>query len=129
MGRVSNAAVAARTRAQERMAALHADRAERDRRVEDAAAAVFGELNGKSAAGERRALAVQAAQRAIVEAERVEREAVAAADQRITGSVVALRDEGLTVTQIAELVTLPVADVRRMLRSPSAAAQRGDDAA
>ena len=118
MGRVANSAVAARARAQERLAALHVERAARDRRIEDAAAAVFAELDGKALAGERRALAVAAAQRAITDAERAEREAVAAADQRIGGWVAALKAEGLTVAQIAELVTLPASDVRRLLRDP-----------
>ncbi len=119
MGKVANAAVAARARAQERMAALHVQRAARDRRIEDAAAAVFAELDRKAAAEERRALAVAAAQRAITDAERAEREVVATADQRIAGWVAALKAEGLTVTQIAELVTLPATDVRRLLRDPA----------
>jgi hypothetical protein len=121
VGKVANAAVAARARAQERLAALNVERAARDRRIEDAAAAVFAELDGKAAAGERRALAVAAAQRAITDAELAEREAVAAADQRIAGCVAALKAEGLTVAQIVELVTLPATDVRRLLRDPAPA--------
>ncbi|GGM09540.1 hypothetical protein [Nakamurella endophytica] len=122
MGKVANAAVAARARAQERMAALHAERAARDQRIEDAAADVFAELDAKTAAAARRALAVEAAQRAIADAEQAEREAVAAADARIGTGVAALKGEGLTVAQIAELVTLPAADVRRLLRGPAAPA-------
>ena len=120
MGTVANGAVAARARAQQRVAVLHADRAARDARIEDAAAAVFAELDGKVRAGERRALAVQAAQRAITDAHRVEAETVAAADQRIAGCVAALKAEGLTVAQIADLLTRPAADVRRALRAVTA---------
>ncbi len=118
MGKVANAAVAARARAQERLAALHVERAARDQRIEDAAAAVFAEIDGKAAAEERRALAVAAAQRAIADAEQAEREAVTAADQRIAGCVVALKAEGLTVAQIAALVSMPASEVRRLLRVP-----------
>ena len=118
MGKVANAAVAARARAQERLAALHVERAARDQRIEDAAAAVFAEIDGKAAAEERRALAVAAALRAIADAERAEREAVTAADQRIAGCVVALKVEGLTVAQIAALVSVPSSEVRRLLRVP-----------
>lgn len=121
MGRVANSAVAARARAQERLAALHVGRAARARRIEDAAAAVVAELDGKALAGERRALAVAAAQRAITDAELAERAAVTAADQRIAGWVAALKAEGLTVAQIAELVMLPASDVRRLLRHPAPA--------
>lgn len=88
------------------------------KRIEDAAAAVFAEIDGKAAAEERRALAVAAAQRAIADAERAEREAVTAADQRIAGCVVALKAEGLTVAQIAALVSMPASEVRRLLRVP-----------
>lgn len=118
MGKVANAAVAARARAQERLAALHVERAARDQRIEDAAAAVFAEIDGKAAAQERRTLAVAAALRAIADAERAEREAVTAADQRIAGCVVALKAEGLTVAQIAALVSMPSSEVRRLLRVP-----------
>lgn len=121
MGRVANSAVAARARAQERLAALHVERAARDQRIEDAAAAVFAELDEKTLAGERRALAVAAAQRAITDAELAERAAVTAADQRIAGWAAALKAEGLTIGQIAELVTLPASDVRRLLRDPARA--------
>jgi DNA-directed RNA polymerase specialized sigma24 family protein len=125
---VANGAVAARARAQRRVAALHADRAARDARIEDAAAAVFAELDGKVRAGERRALAVQAAQRAVTDAEEAERVEVAAADQRIAGCVAALKAEGLTVAQIADLLTLPAGEVRRLLRTAADAAVPADAA-
>ena len=129
MGRVANGAVAARARAQQRVAALHADRAARDARIEDAAAAVFAELDGKVKAAQRRALAVAAAQRAITDAHRVEAEAVAAADQRIAGCVAALKAEGLTVAQIADLLTLPAGEVRRALRGPAGDSAAASDSA
>jgi hypothetical protein len=123
VGKVANAEVAARARAKERLAQVWAARAERDRRIEDAVTAGVSAADAKAAAARQRDLAVEAAGLAVQEAERVAAEAIAAADERVAASAAALKVEGLGVAQIAELLSSPAAEVRRMLRgTPSAAA-------
>ena len=116
MAKVANAEVAARQRARERLAGVWAARAERDRRIEDAVTAGLAAADERVAVDRRRDLAVEAARLAMVEAERVADQERAAADERAAAAVAALRAEGLPLPQIAELLQLPVADVRRVLR-------------
>ena len=87
VGAVTNTAVTARGRDQGRAAAELAERAERDARIEAAAARVAAAQDAIRANAERRALAVAAAQRAIAAAERAERDANAAADEQILAAV------------------------------------------
>ena len=58
-----------------------------------------------------------AARAAIADAEQAERDAAASADDAVAGCVVSLRAEGLTAVEICDLVAVPVAEVRRMLRA------------
>lgn len=95
MGRKTNSAVEARKLARERRMKLDADRAERDERIEAAAAAVF-----------------------VAQADRDDAlAAVAAADAAIAGSVRALiDDEGLTQQQTGDLLGLDAPEVRRLAK-------------
>ena len=82
--------------------------AERDTRIAAAAAQVAAALDTIRVNAERRTLAVAAAQRAIANAERDERDANTAADRQIRTGVGQLRADGLTVAAISELLQLPL---------------------
>ncbi len=98
MGRKTNNAVEARKLARERRMKLDADRAERDERIEAAAAAVF-------VAQQDRAAGLAAA---------------AAAESAIAQSVRLLLDtEGLTQTQTGELLDLDPSEIRRLSKLTS----------
>jgi hypothetical protein len=116
VGAVTNSAIAGRGRALQRAAAAQADRAERDTRIDAAAAQVSRAMDAIRAAAERRALAVAAAERAIANAERDERDATTAATERIVTAVRQLRAEGLTIAKIAELLGLPMQRVRGLIK-------------
>ena len=116
MGAVTNSAVTARGRTQQRAAVQLADRAEREARIAAAAARASDAQVAIQANAERRALAVAAAELAIAGAERAERDANAAALEEILSAVRALRADGLTVARIAELLQLPVPWVRQFIK-------------
>ena len=109
VGAVTNSAVTAMARTRRRVAGELTGRAERDTRIAAAAARVSAAQDTIRGNAERRALAVAAAQRD-------ERDANAAADRRIDAAVLQLRADGLTVAAIAELLHLPVAQVRRLVK-------------
>jgi hypothetical protein len=123
VAKVANAEVAARQRARERLATVWAQRAERDRRIEDAVTAGLAAADERVAVDRRRDLAVEAARLAMVEAERVADRERAAVDDRVTAAVAALRAEDVPVAQIAELLQITAAEVRRAVRE---AAEAGD---
>lgn len=103
MGDVRGAAVTAREKARRRRVLLDADRDARDRRVEQAAAAVF-----------------------LAQLDQARYEAgLAAADGAIAAGLSDLVKEGLTVEQVAELVEVPPARVRRLLKPAPAATSAG----
>ena len=144
VGAVSNSAVTARARTRRRAAGELTGRAERDARIAAATAIVSVAQDTIRGNAERRALAVATAQRAVAAAERAvataeravataeravaaaeravaaaerdERDANAAADQRIDAAVRQLRADGLTVATIAELLHLPAGQVRGLVR-------------
>ena len=116
MGAVTNSAVTARARTRRRAAGELTGRAERDARIAAAAARVTAARDTIRGNAERRAVAVAAAQRAVAAAQRDERDANAAADQRIDAAVRQLRADGLTVATIAELLHLPAGQVRGLVR-------------
>ena len=118
MGVVTNSAVTARARTRRRAAGELTGRAERDTRIAAAAAQVSAAQDAIRGNAERRALAVAAAQRD-------ERDANAAADRRIDAAVRQLRADGLTVAAIAELLHLPAAQVRRLIKRAHHAAGGG----
>jgi hypothetical protein len=116
VGEVTNSAVTARGRTQQRAAAQLVDRAVRDARIAAAAARASDAQVAIQANAERRALAVAAAELAIAGAERAERDANAAALEELLSAVRALRADGLTVARIAELLQLPVPRVRQFIK-------------
>lgn len=128
MGRVAAGSVAAKVRAAQRLAVLHADRAERDARIAAAAAAVFEAQAAVRVHAERRAAAVAAAERAIADALAAERDANTAAGERIVAAVGRLRADGLRVGELAELLEVPPAEVRRWTRPPAAGPGRAGGA-
>lgn len=98
MGRTARSVQAARQKARERRVALDVDREARDRRVEDAAAAVFAGLEERAAA----------------------EAVVAAANAAIGSALVRLAGEGLGVDAVVQLVDLDAAQVRRLSRAVAA---------
>lgn len=86
---------AARQKARDRRIALDVDREARDRRIEDAAAQVFAQLE----------------QRAEAEA------AILAANAAIGAAPIRLTAEGLNVEAVAHLLELDVAEVGRLSRA------------
>ena len=85
---------AARVKARERRLAMERDRAARDSRIEDAAAAVFAALASRT------------------DAER----ATTAADERVAGGLRRLVGEGLTTHQAAQLCDLTAGAAQKLLR-------------
>lgn len=126
MAKVANEQVAARQRARQRLASVWAARAERDRRVEDAVTAGLTAADERVAVDRRRDLAVEAARLAMVEAERVADQERAAADERAADAVRALRAEDVSVAQIADLLGMTAADVRRASRGATEVVVSGD---
>ena len=122
MGVVTNSAVTARARTRRRAAGEQTGRAERDARIAATAAQVATAQDTIRRNVERRALAAAAA-------ERDERDANAAADRKVDTAVRQLRADGLTVAAIAELLHLPVAQVRRLVKRAHHAAGGGAAAA
>ena len=110
MGKATNAAVTARTKARQRRIAAEVDAAAREQRLDAAAAEVHHARAAIEAARERAASAVEAARA-------VEREQVADAEAVIAGAVRRLSDERLTVAQVADLVGMTGPEVRRILRA------------
>ena len=122
MGAVTNTAVTTRSRTRRRAVAELTGRAERDTRIQAAAARVAAAQDTIRANAERRALAVAAAQRAIAAAEQAERDANTAADEQIRAAVRQLRADALTVARIAELTRLPVPRIRQLVKHAHASA-------
>lgn len=121
MAKTANADVAARQRARQRLTEMRKARAERDRRIEDAVTAGLAAADERAAADRRYELAVEAARLAQLEAEQAAERERASADEKTAAAVVALRTDGVTANEIADLLTLPIAEVRRMVRSSSGA--------
>ena len=96
---------------------MRAARAERDRRIEDAVTAALAAADERAAADQRYELAVEAAHLAVLEAERAAERDRAVADEKIIEAIAGLRADGVSVGEIAELLSLPPADIRRMTRS------------
>ena len=127
MGSKSNGAIAKRQsaaeKAREARLRLYLDRDARDARVEAAAAQVFTAQDGLAAAGETLAAVRSAAAASIAAAESEHRAAVDAGEAAMSAGLRALTVEKLTPADIAELTSLPDAEVRRLrkLSAPAAA--------
>ena len=118
MGSKTNAAVAARQQAQDRWAALMVERAARDRRIEDAAAAVIdaaGRLAAIRSQGELdRAAALTDYQATKATIDQAEADAVRAAEPGVAAGLALLTAEGVKAADIAALTGLPLPEVRRL---------------
>ena len=110
MGKAANAALAGRVRARQRAVEAGAQQAARERRLSAAAEDVHRAQAAIDGARERAALAVAAARA-------VERDEVATAMVMRDAAVRRTSAEGLTVAKVSELVGLPAAEVRRILRT------------
>ncbi len=111
MAKTATAEQQARQRTREWRTKLAADLAEQDHRVSAAVATVLGGQNKLKAAGG-----------ALAKAQAEHARAVEATAAETSTAVRALKGEGLNAEQIAELTDLPVADVRRALKSDPAKA-------
>jgi len=114
VGKSTNSAVAARARTRDRRLAAGVKSGARDDRVAVAVTDVQRAQAAILTSREQAALAIAAARA-------LEREKVAAAETIITRVVRELSGERLTIAQVAELIGIPPADVRRILRGPSRA--------
>ena len=127
MGKTANDAVNARETARKRLLALNADRAARDARIEAAAAKVIttaGKLTAATAAAESaRTDARTAYEAALSKIDATRAAAVSKAEPAVAAGLVELTAEKLSPADVAALTDLPVADVKRLLKSaPSATA-------
>ncbi|WP_188944621.1 hypothetical protein [Nakamurella endophytica] len=129
MGSKTNRAVTARQQARQRWAALTADRAARDSRIEEAAAAVIDAAEQLAAitghAAEERAAAHAAYDAAVAKIDRAENDALGAAEPALAAGLAALTGEGVKAADIASLTGLPLADVRRLTVKAAAPADSG----
>lgn len=127
MGTKTNGAVSKRQsaaeKAREARIKLHRDRDARDGRVEAAAAEVFIAQDVLAVADERLAAARAAAAAAVADAEAVHSAATRTGEVAVSAALQKLAAERLTTTEIAELTSLPAAEVRRLSKTSPAAAQ------
>ena len=127
MGKTANDAVTARETARKRLLALNADRAARDARIEAAAVKVIttaGKLTDATAAADSaRADARTAYEAALSKIDASRAAAVSKAEPAVAGGLIELTAEKLSPADVAALTDLPVAEVKRLLKSaPSAMA-------
>ena len=125
MGAVTNSAMAGRGRDRQRAAARLTGEALREERVAGAVAQAAAAQDAIRANGERRSLAVAAAERAIAAAEQAERDGNAAATVELVAAVRLLRADGVTVAGIGELLQLAVPRVRQLIKQGTAAGVGG----
>ena len=126
MGKTTNDAVNARETARKRLLALHADRAARDARIEAAAAKVItaaGKLTDATAAADAaRADARTTYEAVLAKIDATRAAAVSRAEPAVATGLVEMTAEKLSPADVAALTDLPVAEVRRLLKSAPAAA-------
>jgi len=126
MGKTTNDAVAARETARKRLLALNADRAARDARIEAAAAKVIttaGKLTDATAAADSaRADARTGYEAALTKIDATRAAAVGKAEPAVAAGLVELTAEKLSPADVAALTDLPVAEVKRLLKSAAAPA-------
>jgi len=125
MGKTTNDAVTARETARKRLLALNADRAARDARIEAAAAKVIttaGKLTDATAAADAaRADARTGFEAALTRIDATRAAAVSKAEPAVAAGLVELTAEKLSPADVAALTDLPVAEVKRLLKSAPAA--------
>lgn len=117
MGKTSNESVTARERARQKLATLNADRAAKDRRIEDATTQVLAALDRVGQVDDTHAAAVAAARAvfdaAVAKADAAREKSRAGHDAAVTAAVVALRADGVSAADIADLTGLSRAEVSR----------------
>ncbi len=125
VGKTTNDAVTARETARKRLLALNADRAARDARIEAAAAKVIttaGKLTDATAAADAaRAEARTGYEAALNRIAATYAAAVSKAEPAVAAGLVELTAEKLSPADVAALTDLPVAEVKRLLKSAPAA--------
>ena len=124
MGTKTNAAVSKRQgaaeKAREARIKLYRDRDARDARVEAATADVFTAQEDIAVAGEELAAVKLAAAATIAAAEAQHRSAVQSGEAAVSAALRKLTEEKLSAAEIAELTSLPPADVRRLTKAAGA---------
>jgi len=125
MGKTTNDAVTARETARKRLLALNADRAARDARIEASAAKVIttaGKLTDATAvADSARAEARTAFEAALSKIDATRAAAVSKAEPAVAAGLVELIAEKPSPADVAALTDVPVAEVKRLLKSAPAA--------
>jgi len=125
MGKTTNEAVTARETARKRLAALNVDRAARDARIEAAAAKVItaaGKVTDATAAADAaRADARAGYEAALSKIDATCAAAVGKAEPAVAAGLVELTAEKLSPADVAALTDLPIAEVKRLLKSAPAA--------
>ena len=126
MGRTTNGTVRKRQSAAEKARdariKLYRDRDARDARVEAAAAEVFTAQDGLSTADEALAAVKAVAAATVAAAESEHRAAVESGEAAVSAALRKLTAEKLTATEIAELISLAPADVRRLTKPTAVSA-------
>jgi hypothetical protein len=126
MGKTTSDAVTARETARKRLLALNADRAARDARIEAAAAKVIttaAKLTDATAAAQSaRADARAGYEAALTRIDATYVAAVGKAEPAVAAGLVELTAEKLSPADVTALTDLPVAEVRRLLKSAPGAA-------
>ena len=121
MGKTTNEAVNAREKARKRLLALNADRAARDTRIETAAAkaitAAERTTTARTEADAARADARLAYEAALTKIDAAEQSARGKAEPAVAAALAELAAEKLSAGDIAALTDVPVADVRRLLKT------------
>ena len=121
MGKTTNDAVNARETARKRLLALNADRAARDARIEAAAAKVITTAakvtDATAAADAARADARTAYEAALSKIDATRAAAIGKAEPAVAVGLMELATEKLSPADMAALTDLPVAEVKRLLKS------------
>lgn len=117
MGKTTSEAVTARQRARDNMARLLADRAARDKRIEDGTTDVLDSLDKVSALDSTFDAAVADAQAAydaaVAKAKTARDRSAGNYDVKVSAAVAALRADGVSAADIADLTGLTRAEVTR----------------
>ena len=127
MGKTTNDAVNARETARKRLLALNADRAARDARIEAAAAKVITTAakvtDATAAADAARTDARTAYEAALSKIDATHAAALGKAEPAVAAGLMELATEKLSPADVAALTDLPIAEVKRLLKSaPTATA-------
>jgi hypothetical protein len=124
MGKTTNDAVNARDKARKAMLRLHADRAARDTRIEaittraiTAASQITAAATTADAARSDARLAYEAT---LTKIDTAHQSARGKAEPAVTAALAELKTEKLSLEEIAGLTEIPVAEVRRLLKSAPA---------